>query len=187
MHRDATAHGWLKHGNPPGDPTKAPRCGAQTRRHTACQAPAMANGRCRMHGGGSTGPRTLAGLARIRAAMTQHGRFSAAGMAFERWRRRYVANGYRSARAMPDPRMRAHFLMLAADELPSNLVESMRTTAWNDVARHDADRLAGRRPRTMPGDTPTATAGSDDQATRDRATKRDEAANRRALARLLRG
>ena len=29
----------------------APRCGAKTRRETPCRAPAMANGRCRMHGG----------------------------------------------------------------------------------------------------------------------------------------
>lgn len=34
----------------------SPRCGAQTRQGTPCQAPAMPNGRCRMHGGKSTGP-----------------------------------------------------------------------------------------------------------------------------------
>jgi len=33
----------------------------------------MKNGRCRMHGGGSTGPKTAAGLARWRAAVTIHG------------------------------------------------------------------------------------------------------------------
>ncbi len=47
--------GWLKNGNPPGDFTKAPRCGAKTRRGTRCQCPAMPNGRCRLHGGLSTG------------------------------------------------------------------------------------------------------------------------------------
>jgi hypothetical protein len=26
------SHGWLRHGNPPGDPSKAPRCEARTRR-----------------------------------------------------------------------------------------------------------------------------------------------------------
>lgn len=31
------------------------RCLAKTRRATACQSPAMPNGRCRMHGGMSTG------------------------------------------------------------------------------------------------------------------------------------
>ena len=33
----------------------------------------MPNGRCRMHGGASTGPRTAAGLARICRARTVHG------------------------------------------------------------------------------------------------------------------
>ena len=33
----------------------------------------MANGRCRMHGGGSTGPRTQDGLARLRKARTRTG------------------------------------------------------------------------------------------------------------------
>jgi hypothetical protein len=52
--------GWLKNGNTPGNPSSAPRCGAKTRRGKACQAPAMPNGRCRMHGGASTGEaRTL--------------------------------------------------------------------------------------------------------------------------------
>jgi hypothetical protein len=38
---------------------------------------AMANGRCRMHGGLSTGARTAEGLERVRAAVTTHGRYSA--------------------------------------------------------------------------------------------------------------
>ena len=37
----------------------------------------MANGRCRIHGGASTGPKTADGLERIRAARTIHGRYSA--------------------------------------------------------------------------------------------------------------
>jgi hypothetical protein len=34
---------------------QAPRCLARTRRGSACQSPAMKNGRCRMHGGPSPG------------------------------------------------------------------------------------------------------------------------------------
>jgi len=34
-----------------------PRCGAKTRKGTPCQAQALANGRCKHHGGLSTGPR----------------------------------------------------------------------------------------------------------------------------------
>ena len=50
-----------------------PLCGARTRKGTPCKAPAVwdkardrpVNGRCRMHGGLSTGPKTLEG--RLRA------------------------------------------------------------------------------------------------------------------------
>lgn len=38
------------------------RCGARTRRGTACLRKALYNGRCPNHGGLSTGPRTAAGL-----------------------------------------------------------------------------------------------------------------------------
>lgn len=33
----------------------SPRCGSRTRNGTPCRSPAMANGRCRMHGGKSPG------------------------------------------------------------------------------------------------------------------------------------
>lgn len=74
-------HGWLKNGNPPGDFRKSPRCGARNRRGTYCQCPAMGNGRCRLHGGLSTGPRTVEGVERIRMAVTKHGRYSRAAKA----------------------------------------------------------------------------------------------------------
>jgi hypothetical protein len=72
----APPRGWLKNGNPPGDLSVVRRCGARTGRQTACKAPAMRNGRCRMHGGASTGPRTPAGLERCRQARWKHGAFS---------------------------------------------------------------------------------------------------------------
>jgi hypothetical protein len=51
------------------------RCEAQTRRGTLCQRPGTKlNGRCRLHGGKSTGPRTEAGLARLIASKIKHGR-----------------------------------------------------------------------------------------------------------------
>src|SRR5437016_1184009 len=68
--------GWLKNGNPTGDFTKAPRCGAKTRSGTPCQCPAMSNGRCRLHGGLSTGPKTAEGIERIRLAVTKDGYYS---------------------------------------------------------------------------------------------------------------
>jgi hypothetical protein len=75
--------GWLKNGNQPGDFSKAPRCGAKNRRGAPCQCPAMPNGRCRLHGGLSTGARTAEGIQRIRDAVTKHGRYSAAYKAEE--------------------------------------------------------------------------------------------------------
>jgi hypothetical protein len=51
----------------------SPRCGAHTRTGSLCRAPAMPAGRCRMHGGTSTGPRTAKGLERMRKAKTTHG------------------------------------------------------------------------------------------------------------------
>jgi hypothetical protein len=36
----------------------------------------MKNGRCRLHGGLSTGPKTAEGIERIRKARTKHGRYS---------------------------------------------------------------------------------------------------------------
>src|SRR6266581_1071751 len=72
----APGRGRLRKGNLPGNPNTAPRCGAKTRRGTSCRGPAMKNGRCRMHGGASTGPRTSEGLARSRRANWKHGLYS---------------------------------------------------------------------------------------------------------------
>jgi hypothetical protein len=76
--------GQLRNGNRPGNPGNAPRCGAKTRSGAPCKGAAMLNGRCRMHGGPSTGPRTEAGKAAIRASRTKHGRYSQASIAARR-------------------------------------------------------------------------------------------------------
>jgi len=73
--------GWLKNDNPPGDLSTVPQCGARNKRGTPCRCPAMKNGRCRLHGGRSTGPRTAAGIEAIRRSRTTHGRFSAQAIA----------------------------------------------------------------------------------------------------------
>ena len=70
----AVRRGWLRNGNPPGDPSTAPRCGAKTRQGHPCRAPKVrGRTRCRMHGGTSTGPRTPEGLERSRKAGWKHG------------------------------------------------------------------------------------------------------------------
>jgi hypothetical protein len=79
--RPHASRGQLRNGNRPGDFSRAPHCGARTRRGTLCKTRAMVNGRCRLHGGLSTGPRTAAGIERIRLALTKHGRYSQAARA----------------------------------------------------------------------------------------------------------
>jgi hypothetical protein len=49
--------------------------------HLTCCSSAMANGRCRMHGGTSIGPRSAAGLANLTKAHTIHGNHTAAACA----------------------------------------------------------------------------------------------------------
>ena len=71
------------------------QCGARTRAGFACRQPAMPNGRCKMHGGKSTGPRTAAGLERLREARTKHGCASRELVEFRRAMRRLRVQGRR--------------------------------------------------------------------------------------------
>ena len=58
------------------------RCMARTRRGTLCQRPGTKkNGRCKLHGGRSTGPKTGEGLARLAASKTTHGQTTAVNRA----------------------------------------------------------------------------------------------------------
>lgn len=66
----------LRNGNPIGDPSIAPRCGAKTRRGTPCRGPAVrGRRRCRMHGGNSPG------APRGNQYALKHGRRTAAAIA----------------------------------------------------------------------------------------------------------
>ena len=83
----------LRNGNRQGNPMNAQRCEAKTRRGAPCRAPAMPNGRCRMHGGKSTGPRTAEGLERSRMARLKHGHYCAQSVALRRYWRQLLADG----------------------------------------------------------------------------------------------
>jgi hypothetical protein len=64
----------------------SPRCGARTRRGTACRCPAVAGKtRCRMHGGALGSGAPLGNQNALR-----HGRFSAAAIAERRWIRQVL-------------------------------------------------------------------------------------------------
>src|SRR5687767_12522588 len=68
------ASGWAKHLELA---RAAPRCAAPRKSDgQPCRQGAMPNGRCRMHGGMSTGPRTPEGLERSRKANWKHGHYS---------------------------------------------------------------------------------------------------------------
>ena len=53
-----------------------PRCGAKTRAGHSCGHFAMKNGRCRYHGGKSTGAKTINGRARVADANLKHGKYT---------------------------------------------------------------------------------------------------------------
>lgn len=136
--------GWvLRNGNTPGDPSTAPRCGARTRRGTPCQCPAIrGRRRCRLHGGRSTGPRTAAGLARIRAANMRSGRYSKEHLALERRLNAFQRNGVRSARQLPDGPARAHYEAVAwAERCPPKIAAQMQAEVRAELARAERERL----------------------------------------------
>jgi len=66
-------------------------CGAKARQnsHQPCRQPAMQNGRCRMHGGKSTGPKTPEGKERAAKANFKHGFYTNAAIE-ERMRMRMM-------------------------------------------------------------------------------------------------
>lgn len=75
-------------------------CGARTRQGGVCGNLPMANGRCRFHGGLSTGPRTAAGLQRSRTATVTHGNHTAEGRAFRQLIRELRADARRVCEAV---------------------------------------------------------------------------------------
>jgi len=52
------------------------QCGAKTKQDTFCQGNVLKNGRCRLHGGLSTGAKTEAGIQRQRIAHLKHGYYT---------------------------------------------------------------------------------------------------------------
>jgi len=64
---------WL---NLPLENFSKPRCMAHNRSGALCTRFPMKNGRCRLHGGLSTGAKTLEGKRRSRWGNTQHGMYS---------------------------------------------------------------------------------------------------------------
>ena len=87
------------------------RCGAKTRRGAPCRRPAnKRNGRCRLHGGASSGPRTKEGLAKIAAANTTTGQHTKAMIARRREDAK-IAKGLRDRLRVIEQNLKAHGLI----------------------------------------------------------------------------
>ena len=87
------------------------RCGAKTRRGVPCQRPAnKRNGRCRLHGGASSGPRTEQGRAKIAAANTTTGQHTKAMIA-RRKEDAKIAKGLRDRLRVIERNLKAHGLI----------------------------------------------------------------------------
>jgi hypothetical protein len=84
------------------------RCGAKTRRGTPCQRPARkVNGRCRLHGGRSTGAKSQEGRAKIAAANLKTGEFTKEKIAFQKEQAK-IARGLRDQLRVVEQNLRAH-------------------------------------------------------------------------------
>jgi hypothetical protein len=95
-------------------------CLAKTRSGGACQLTGNPrNGRCYLHGGASTGPKTAEGRARIAAAQFKHGNRSKASIAAQR------------ARAARGRAIRAELATLEAEAIREGLLPSK----WRDAYR----------------------------------------------------
>ena len=95
-------------------------CNAKTRSGGQCQrAGNPKNGRCHLHGGKSTGPKTAEGHARIAAAQFKHGNRSKAAIAAQR------------ARAARGRAIRAELAALEAEVIREGLLQSN----WRDDYR----------------------------------------------------
>jgi hypothetical protein len=120
------SRGRLKNGAPGGDYLAAPRCGARTRAGGSCRQPAMANGRCRLHGGKSTGARTEAGRDRLRSIHTKHGGYGRDSLAWFRRVDAFIAE----TKQMIAPRRRTAAVEAAA---PPSSGTALRGVGQRDI------------------------------------------------------
>ena len=87
------------------------RCGAKTRQGSPCKRPAnKRDGRCRLHGGQSTGPKTAEGRAKIAAANTTTGQHTKAMIARRR-KDAKIAKGLRDRLRVIERNLKAHGLI----------------------------------------------------------------------------
>ena len=92
----------------------------------------MPNGRCRMHGGTSTGPRTAEGLERSRTARLKHGFYTAAAIEERRAARsraRRLRDNTRELRSMMRMVLRAEREgELVSEDVAERMMDLVRST-----------------------------------------------------------
>lgn len=113
----------------------AKHCGAKTRAGGKCKAPAMANGRCRVHGGASTGPKDARGNLNART----HGFYSDALTVDERklWHRVEIGTLDDEIRLM---KIKLHRLVkLSGSQDVADLIDS----AMEVANKHDSHPKVG--------------------------------------------
>ncbi len=76
---------------------ESPRCGARTRSGKPCLSPALINGRCRMHGGNSTG------APKGNKNAFKHGFYTATAIAERRYVRELIRASSEFAAQFPSP------------------------------------------------------------------------------------
>ena len=122
------------------------RCEARTRRGTPCKRPArLPVGRCKLHGGASTGPRTKDGLARLTEARTKHGLYTKEKRAEAR---RFAEEG-RQMRGSSRCKPRKAVLGLRTGGSPSMELTAAHRESSGTLAQGPATGL-GLAPNTLP-------------------------------------
>src|SRR5215207_2387960 len=139
------APGWTAHLD---QAQAAPRCGAKRRDGLSCTSPAMKNGRCRMHGGKSTGPRTPEGLERARRSRWKHGYYSAESKAARRGARQSIRLLRRLLALGLCVGPCAEWRVRRAGKPRNDLYDRLRR--WTDASHDDARALAKKFVQRFP-------------------------------------
>jgi hypothetical protein len=131
----------------------ATRCGARRKSDgKPCQRAAMRNGRCYVHGGPSTGPRTPEGLERSRKANWKHGCRSQEAIARRReaknalWNLRAVLNTYRLSPAHAAVSEGNHKVSRTANSKVRESAKSVMRECLTAIAAVDGPSRRGERP-----------------------------------------
>jgi hypothetical protein len=122
----------------------AARCGARNRQQKPCGAAAMRNGRCRFHGGLSTGPRTAEGIERIRKASRNYTRGRIEKTKTDQIRRVDLSDALLHELDSLKKRRKAEYLHRGKNEIPEWVFLGPGQVIWEDgkpIGREEGQQL----------------------------------------------